>query len=160
MGEAWCHLWAVGTEFINLIYINVNFKVFSAMLPNQLCFSFFSLMMEVNNQFTWICVLHVPARRLTRQIWAPLVTPLTFATISCSWKLLGRKLALSLWVGKMLHVKPEFHNITNTMEPVVQLLNNFPVFYGTRRLITAFTSALHWSLSSASQHTSRIAGFE
>jgi hypothetical protein len=29
----------------------------------------------------------------------------------------------------------------------VQLLKNFPAFYGTRRLITVFTRALHWSLS-------------
>jgi hypothetical protein len=31
--------------------------------------------------------------------------------------------------------------------PVVQLLKNFPTFYGTRRFITVFTRALHWSLS-------------
>jgi hypothetical protein len=29
----------------------------------------------------------------------------------------------------------------------VQLLKNFPAFYGTRRFITVFTRALHWSLS-------------
>ena len=28
-----------------------------------------------------------------------------------------------------------------------QLLKQFPAFYGTRRFITAFTSARHWSLS-------------
>jgi hypothetical protein len=33
--------------------------------------------------------------------------------------------------------------------PIVQLLKNFPAFYGTRRFITVFTRALHWSLSSA-----------
>jgi hypothetical protein len=33
--------------------------------------------------------------------------------------------------------------------PVMQLLKNFPIFYGTRRFITVFTRALHWSLSSA-----------
>jgi hypothetical protein len=27
----------------------------------------------------------------------------------------------------------------------VQLLKNFPAFYGTRRFITVFTRALHWS---------------
>jgi hypothetical protein len=96
---------SLGTEFINLIYINLNFKVFFAMLSNQFCFSFFSVVMQVNNQFIWICVLHVPAPLIP----APLVTPLTSASISCSWNL-----ALSLWVGNMLHVKPEFHNITNT----------------------------------------------
>jgi hypothetical protein len=32
--------------------------------------------------------------------------------------------------------------------PVVQLLKNFPIFYGTRRFITVFTRALRWSLSS------------
>jgi hypothetical protein len=31
--------------------------------------------------------------------------------------------------------------------PIVQQLKNFPAFYGTRRFITAFTRALHWSLS-------------
>jgi hypothetical protein len=31
--------------------------------------------------------------------------------------------------------------------PIVQLLKNFPAFYGTRRYITVFTRALHWSLS-------------
>jgi hypothetical protein len=30
---------------------------------------------------------------------------------------------------------------------VVQLLENFPAFYGTQRFITEFTRALHWSLS-------------
>jgi hypothetical protein len=31
--------------------------------------------------------------------------------------------------------------------PIVQPLKNFPAFYGTRRFITVFTTALHWSLS-------------
>jgi hypothetical protein len=31
--------------------------------------------------------------------------------------------------------------------PIVLPLKNFPAFYGTRRFITAFTRALHWSLS-------------
>jgi hypothetical protein len=31
--------------------------------------------------------------------------------------------------------------------PIVQLLKNFPAFYGTRRFVTVFTRALHWSLS-------------
>jgi hypothetical protein len=31
--------------------------------------------------------------------------------------------------------------------PIVQPLKNFPACYGTRRFITAFTRALHWSLS-------------
>jgi hypothetical protein len=30
---------------------------------------------------------------------------------------------------------------------MVQLLKNFPAFYGTPRFITVFTRALHWSLS-------------
>jgi hypothetical protein len=32
-------------------------------------------------------------------------------------------------------------------QPVVQVLNNFPALYGTRRFITMFTRALHLSLS-------------
>jgi hypothetical protein len=31
--------------------------------------------------------------------------------------------------------------------PIVQLLKNFPAFYGTRRFITMFKRALHWPLS-------------
>jgi hypothetical protein len=31
--------------------------------------------------------------------------------------------------------------------PIVQLLKNFPAFYGTRKFIIVFTRALHWSLS-------------
>jgi hypothetical protein len=31
--------------------------------------------------------------------------------------------------------------------PIVQPLKNFPAIYGTRRLITVFTRALHLSLS-------------
>jgi hypothetical protein len=30
---------------------------------------------------------------------------------------------------------------------IVQLLKNFSAFYGTRKFITVFTRALHWSLS-------------
>jgi hypothetical protein len=33
--------------------------------------------------------------------------------------------------------------------PVVKLLNNFSTFYGNRRFISVFTTALRWSLSSA-----------
>jgi hypothetical protein len=33
------------------------------------------------------------------------------------------------------------------MPPVAQLLKNFRTFYRTRRFITVFTGALHWSLS-------------
>jgi hypothetical protein len=31
--------------------------------------------------------------------------------------------------------------------PIVQPLKKFPAFYGTRRFITMFTRAIHWSLS-------------
>jgi hypothetical protein len=31
--------------------------------------------------------------------------------------------------------------------PIVQLLKNFPVFYGTRKFITVFTRVLQWPLS-------------
>jgi hypothetical protein len=46
------------------------------------------------------------------------------------------------------------HSITHSWSwallekpPIVQPLMNFPAFYGTRRFITVFTRALHWSLS-------------
>jgi hypothetical protein len=51
-----------------------------------------------------------------------------------------------------------FHYLTNQLTqwsrvlekpPVAQLLKNFPTFYGTRKLITVFITALHRSLSSA-----------
>jgi hypothetical protein len=44
--------------------------------------------------------------------------------------------------------------VTNSMElgllekqPVVQLLKNFSIFYGTRIFMIVFTRAFHWSLS-------------
>jgi hypothetical protein len=46
------------------------------------------------------------------------------------------------------------HSLTHSLSwgllenlPIVQLLKNFPAFCGTRRFITVFTRALHWSLS-------------
>jgi hypothetical protein len=46
--------------------------------------------------------------------------------------------------------KTNFMELSPSWEPpVVQLLKNFPEFYGTRRFITIFTRALHWSLSCA-----------
>jgi hypothetical protein len=30
--------------------------------------------------------------------------------------------------------------------PIAQVLQNFPMFYATRRFITVYTTALHWSL--------------
>jgi hypothetical protein len=51
------------------------------------------------------------------------------------------------------HAKPLRLGLTvslthSLMEPpIVQLLKNFPAFYGTRRFITVFIRALHWSLS-------------
>jgi hypothetical protein len=33
------------------------------------------------------------------------------------------------------------------LKPILQLLKNFPAFYGNRRFMTVFTRALHWSLS-------------
>ena len=35
------------------------------------------------------------------------------------------------------------------LQPIVQLLKNFPSIYGTLRFITVFIRALHWSLSTA-----------
>jgi hypothetical protein len=52
-----------------------------------------------------------------------------------------------------LYFSPNIINLTSwswaLLEklPVVQLLQNFPAFYGTRRFITVFTRGLHWSLS-------------
>jgi hypothetical protein len=40
----------------------------------------------------------------------------------------------------------KWYSLTLEKLPIVQLLKNFPAFYGTR-IITAFTRALHWPLS-------------
>jgi hypothetical protein len=40
--------------------------------------------------------------------------------------------------------------------PIVQLLKNFPAFYGNRRFITVFTRALHWSLF---KESAQVRGF-
>jgi hypothetical protein len=54
--------------------------------------------------------------------------------------------------GNMMYFK-NTHSLTHGAEPffeklpIVQLLKNFPAFYGTRRFITVFIRALHWSLS-------------
>jgi hypothetical protein len=67
-----------------------------------------------------------------------------------------------------LHITPKLNNDNNSLSwswalleklKIVQLLKNFPAFYGTRRFITAFTTALHWSLSWARSnppHPSKI----
>jgi hypothetical protein len=47
-------------------------------------------------------------------------------------------------------IKKNTHSLTHEAEPFLRsckLCSNFPAFYGTRRFITAFTRALHWSLS-------------
>jgi hypothetical protein len=58
--------------------------------------------------------------------------------------------SIRLYSQVLLHI----YNITYLRswalleEPlIVQPLKNFPTFYGTRRLNTVFTKALHWSLS-------------
>jgi hypothetical protein len=50
--------------------------------------------------------------------------------------IMGRGCVLAAWRLALLEKKP-----------VVQLLKNSPTIYGTRRFITVFTRALHWSLS-------------
>jgi hypothetical protein len=62
-----------------------------------------------------------------------------------------------LWVTcSVAPTLPVIHSLTLTHSwnwalleklPIVQLLKNFPAFYGTRTFITVFTRALHWSLS-------------
>jgi hypothetical protein len=49
---------------------------------------------------------------------------------------------------------PFIHTLTHSWSwallekpPIVQLLKNFPAFYGTQRFIAVFTRALHWFLS-------------
>jgi hypothetical protein len=53
----------------------------------------------------------------------------------------------NFWHSQILYL------LTHGAEPflrsrqIVELLKNFPTFYGTRRFITVVTRALHWSLS-------------
>jgi hypothetical protein len=58
-----------------------------------------------------------------------------FSPKSCDLQI--QHITLTHWWSRVLLEK----------SPIVQLLKNFPAFYGTRRLITVFTRALHWSLS-------------
>jgi hypothetical protein len=62
------------------------------------------------------------------------------------------------WSPKFLFILLYYFHLTHSLThswswalleklPIVQLLKNFPEFYGTRRFITVFTRALHWSLS-------------
>jgi hypothetical protein len=44
-------------------------------------------------------------------------------------------------------VSMEYNWVLLEKLPVAQLLKNFPTFYGTRKFITVFARALHWSLS-------------
>jgi hypothetical protein len=50
-------------------------------------------------------------------------------------------------IGSLTHSLMELSPPWNL--PIVQLLKNFPAFYGTRRFIAVFTRALHWYLSRA-----------
>jgi hypothetical protein len=41
-----------------------------------------------------------------------------------------------------------FMELSTSLKPLImQLLKNFPTFYGTQRLIIMFTRAIHWSIS-------------
>jgi hypothetical protein len=46
-----------------------------------------------------------------------------------------------------MHYKSRGQEAHLEERPNLQLLKNFPAFCGTRRSITVFTRALHWSLS-------------
>jgi hypothetical protein len=54
---------------------------------------------------------------------------------------------------KKMHASMQYNQLTPWSRvllgklPVAQLLKNFPTFYRTRRFVTVFTRALHWSLS-------------
>jgi hypothetical protein len=57
-------------------------------------------------------------------------------------------------VGWLFAPVAKIHSLTRSWSwalfekpSVVQLLKNFPAFYGTRKFVTVFTRALHWSLS-------------
>jgi hypothetical protein len=51
---------------------------------------------------------------------------------------------------KFIHLRPSWEAVSHAA------INNFPAFYGTRRFITVFTRALHWSLSWASSIQSTL----
>ena len=64
----------------------------------------------------------------------------------------GRPRILSALQGSNWHDTHSLHATESFLrsQPVLQLVKKFPAFYGTRRFITAFTSASHLSLSWAS----------
>jgi hypothetical protein len=73
-----------------------------------------------------------------------------------SWKMRKQGSYQDAVARVLCSLKPNFDSLTFThswswapleKQPIVQLLRNFPAYYGTRRFITVFTRALHWSLS-------------
>jgi hypothetical protein len=71
----------------------------------------------------------------------------------CQYGLVYRTMshAVSPWVSLLTNCMEQslFEKLTDT-----QLVKKFPGFYGTRRFITVFTRARHWSLSSNSMKLS------
>jgi hypothetical protein len=68
------------------------------------------------------------------------------------------KMSVNHW-NIQLHVPQDIYLLTYSWSwalleklPIVQPLKNFRAFYGTRRFITAFTRALHWSLQDIILH--------
>jgi hypothetical protein len=81
-------------------------------------------------------VLHVPFFSWLRQ------TRTEAQLYSQQCKKMGSQLCQPAWnsVANFMELSPSWEAIT-------QLLKNFPIFYGTRRFITVFATALNWSLS-------------
>jgi hypothetical protein len=103
------------------------------------------------------------------QMWRPITVPSNLSTFRCNtlpqsslWK--SKQSMQPLWNkyhdqntrfhipgGTTLHLLvPFLHETWSWALPekplVVQLLKNFPIFCGTRKFITVFTRACHWSL--------------
>jgi hypothetical protein len=62
------------------------------------------------------------------------------STCFCFWR-------LRPWIIKIQTKLTSWGWVLLEKPPVVQLLKNFSTFYVTRKFITVFTRALHWSLS-------------
>jgi hypothetical protein len=108
-------------------------------------------------------MLHVTRHCFVSRFYAPdFVTAQAqkFAIATSTCFMIGKSsvaltLVIPLCGGDRFEFQPEhpLHLLTSCSwallekPPIVQLLKNFPAFYGTRRFITVSTTALHWSLS-------------
>jgi hypothetical protein len=88
---------------------------------------------DCNRLRTLVCVCQWSVK-CSHKSWVYESQIQTQSTVTLTWN--NTYQLTYLWSRALLEEKPN-----------LQLLTNFPEFYGTWRFITVFTRALHWSLS-------------